>query len=276
MKLAALGRLLSFVGALIMFAIASTADASMFYTEPFNYADGNLVNGTNGPNAPSPPFWLTHSGTGTPVQVSSGTISTTSGATSRQDVNLPTGSALAQGQTWYAGFDLTLNGPFTLTGTSEEYFAHFYQTVGGGFTGRVYVSAPQSGGDFTVGVVGASNTPSVKWGSDLALGQTYRVVVSYTLDPDNDPLTEDSYAKLWIDPINESSTSILSVANHSNAVDAFAFRQGSTAGSGTQVIDNLCVATTFTEALTCVPEPASVGLFMVAGLALMFIRKRAS
>ncbi len=235
MKLAALGSFLSFVAALIMFAIASTADATLFYNEQFNYADGDLVNGTNGPFTPSPPFWAAHSGTGTFVQVSSGTISTTSGSGSRQDVNLPTLATLGEGETWYAGFDLTLDGTsFTLTGAAQEYFAHFLQGTGS-FGSRVYVTAPKSGGDYSLGLVGASDTSlEAFWGSDLNFGQQYCVEVSYTLDS-----TNGSYAKLWVNPVTESSTSITSGANFNNAFTAFAFRQGGTAGSGTQIIDNL-------------------------------------
>jgi hypothetical protein len=275
MKTFSVGRLLGL--ALVIVATASTAPAAMFYHEDFNYPNGDLVPGgvpTNGPNAPNPPLWDDHSGTGTFIQVNNGTISTTAGAGSRQDVNLPTLSTLGQGQTWYAGFDLTVNGPISVTGATEEYFAHFLQGTSN-FNGRVYVSAPQAGGGYRLGVVGGSNTPSIKFPTDLNLGQTYRVVVSYTLDPDNNTTTQDSFSKLWVDPVNELSTSVTSVSNFSNALTAFAFRQGTTAGIGTQVIDCLQVATTFDEAAICIPEPTTAALTLLAALGVVgSIRRR--
>ena len=125
-------------------------------------------------------------------------------------MNLPTGTPLAQGQTYYAGFDVNITG-VTLTGAAGS-LAHFLSGTTN-FNSRLYVSAPQSGGGYRLGIVGGSTTPSVKWASDLTLGQTYRVVLSYTLDPDNDALTQDSFSKLWIDPVTEASTSVTQVSN---------------------------------------------------------------
>jgi hypothetical protein len=254
---------------------SSSAVAALLYAEAFDYADGNLVNGTNGPNSPNPPFWAAHSGTGTFVQVSGGTISTTAGGGSRQDVNLAAGAMLGQGQTWYAGFDLTVTGDFTLTGATEEYFAHFLQGTSS-FTGRVYIAAGQSTGDYALGIVGGSNTPSVKFPVEFNLGDTHRVVVAYTLDPDNNAGTQDSFARLWVDPVNEASPFVTKVANFSNAIEAFAFRQGSTVGAGTQVIDNLQLATTFDEASIIVPEPGTIALLALTAFGLVGSRRRGS
>lgn len=58
----------------------------------------------------------------------------------------------------------------------------------------------------------------------------------------------------------------------STAVDSFAFRQ-SNDYTGSQVIDNLRVVTTFSEALV-VPEPSSVVLLGLAGFATLVRRRR--
>lgn len=258
--------LVAFAAAIACSCLASSASAALFYNETFSYPDGNLV-GNGG--------WANHSGTGTFIQVSSGTVSTTSGSGSREDANRTTGSTLGQGETWYAGFDLTEIAP--AAALTEEYFAHFLQGTSN-FTARTYITTPTAGGDYTLGIVGGSNTPPVKWGTDLTFGTKYRVVVSYTLDPDNDPMTQDSFAKLWVNPVNEASTSITKVANFSNAVTAFALRQGSATAAGTQVIDNLAVATTFDEALTgiAIPEPATLSLLALAGVAVFGGARRRS
>jgi hypothetical protein len=86
------------------------------------------------------------------------------------------------------------------------------------------------------------------------------VVVSYDFD--------SKVNKLWIDPTDESSPSLSTTSATSDPIIAFAFRQASPNTSNTQIIDNLAVATTFTEALTgvAVPEPSALAL---AGLGLL-------
>ena len=116
MRLTTVGKFIAVAVAVAGSCLASSASAALFYNETFSYPDGNLV-GNGG--------WANHSGTGTFIQVSSGTVSTTAGAGSREDANRTTGSTLGQGQTWYAGFDLTEIAP---SGTlAEDYFASFLQ-----------------------------------------------------------------------------------------------------------------------------------------------------
>jgi hypothetical protein len=71
---------------------------------------------------------------------------------------------------------------------------------------------------------------------------------------------------LWVNPINQGSPSVVaSDPGFATAVSSLAFRQFSS-GSWKASVDNLRVATTFTEALG-VPEPTSLWIFLIVVVA---------
>ncbi len=254
------------VGILAM-AVASicattvATQASILVNDNFNRANGNLV-GTNPTPGPGG-TWAAHSGAGAlPVQISSGQIGLAQGSGSREDVNAPAGATMGAGDRWYAAFNLVIADP--AASITDTYFAMFLQGTSN-FNGRVWVTAPTSAGYR----LALSNDSSITdsdgeaFTGDLVFGQSYRVVVSYDFTGQN--------ASLWLDQALESGSSIAATdPGFSNAVSAFAFRQA--AGNTTQTIDDLCVATTYGEAYTCVPEPATLGLLAMGALAL--IRRR--
>jgi len=235
---------------------ANGASATLFYNDTFTYPNGNIAGQGS---------WVAYSGAGLkPIQVNNGTISIVQSDGSGEDILKPTGVTMGAGSKWYAAFDVSSTGT-----TGQGYIAHFIVGTSNVLDARVFITSPNTvGNGFTLGF-GSTSTLAQKWPTDLTFGSTHRVVVSYDFD--------SKVNKLWIDPINESSPSILTTSANSNAVTAFAFRQASPSPpSNTQIIDNLAVATTFGEALTGVPEPASLGLFM-AGSSLtcaVFPRRR--
>ena len=78
--------------------------------------------------------------------------------------------------------------------------------------------------------------------------------------------------ELWINPVDVGSTSIVDLSGTAaTAIEAVAFRQGSDY-TGSQVVDNLVVATTFDEALT-IPEPSSFMLLGIGSIALLRRRR---
>lgn len=236
--------------------LVSTASAVSLVNESFSYADGNLV-GQGG--------WTAHSGAGNKaIQVSGGAISLDQSSGSGEDVNTAF-AAIGAGEIIYAGFDFTLASGQTVDPDANGlYFAHFKDS-GFGFRARVFVTVAGSGGDFSVGLDGDGSAPSVTWASDLSFDTTYRAVVSYDFDTGN--------TQLWIDATAEGDTNISDNAGSANtAIEAFAFRQASDY-TGSQLIDNLLVATTFSEAAV-VPEPSSTALLGLAGLATLLRRKR--
>jgi len=219
---------------------ATTANAgSTLQNETFTYANGNLVG--NG-------AWSAHSGAGAmPVQVTGGAAVLTHGSGSREDVNLPLGSTLAAGQTFYAGFDFTSTGDAT-----SVYFAHFMSTATT-FTGRAFITGPIAGGDYTIGISDTSSI-SATWGTDLSFGTTYRAIISYDFDT--------RVSRLWINAIAEGDTSIAGAAGAASlAVNAFGLRQS--AGGSTQLIDNLIIGDSFGAV---VPAPGALALLGLSGL----------
>lgn len=240
----------TFLALSIFGAISLTVNATVFYGEDFSYSDGALTN-------VAADIWFAHSGGGSvPVMVSSEEISLVQGGGSREDVNRPTGSTLGAGETWYAGFDVTVSG-----GSTTTYFAHFL--AGTSFFGtRVFVTAPTGGGDFSFGI-GSSSSPQSVWATGLSFDTPHRLVVSYDYD------TGDGY--LWVDPTQQTDTSIYTTNFIGNAFTSYAFRQSS--GDSVEVIDNLVVGTSFNEVLT-IPEPSVFAVGAIGLVALAVVRRR--
>jgi PEP-CTERM motif len=229
------------------------SQANILFSDNFNsYSSGNLV-GQGG--------WAAHSAAGLiPVQVSGGAISLVQGSGSREDVNHDLGATMGAGDTWYYAFNVSVSGFSNIV-----YFASFLQGTAN-YEGRLFVG-PSTGSDFTFGLSGTSSSMVSSWGTPLTYGTPYRVVVSYAFDT--------QAVSLWVNPVNQASTSISDTGSFQDAVTAISFRQAS--ASNTEVIDNLVVATTFQEALTgvSVPEPSTLALGLLGGLAgLVALRRK--
>jgi len=185
------------------------------------------------------------------------------GAGSREDVNVPLGATISAGQIYYASFDVLIAGTAPVT---NVYFAHFKDAgAGSNFNGRVFATTAVAGGDFTFGISDAvGTTPSATFGSDFSFGTTYRLVVAYNFDLGT--------SQLWVNPTSMASPSITSTdVDTLQAMATFAFRQA--AGNTTQTIDNLAVATTFSEV---VPEPSAALLVVISIATLAFRRRKLS
>jgi hypothetical protein len=229
------------------------SQAARFYGETFSYPDGALT-------TMSSPLWTAHSGAGAkPVQVNSGAITLQQNAGSGEDLNRTTGFTMGAGDTWYAGFDVTVTG-----GNTDVYFASFLEGTSN-FQDRTFVTSALSGGDFTLGL-GTGSTATAKWGTGLSFATTYRVVIAYSYDT--------KVNTLWVNPVLESDTSISLTSTYQSPITAFAIRQASPTSGSYQVIDNLAVGNSFADVVT-IPEPSSLalGVLGIAGLALARRRK---
>ena len=234
----------------------NNASAATLYSSPMTsppLAAGNLV-GQDG--------WTAHSGAGViPIQVtSSGTLVDSDGGGTREDANVAI-TPITTGQTYYFGFDVSVNGPTGVDPTTV-YFAHFKDTAND-FTTRTFVT-PFAGSDFTFGLSPSGSAPNVTWATGLSYGQTYRVVGSYA----NDTTLE---TRLWVDPVTELSTSIAATDSAAAAVSSFALRQAS--ANNTQLITNLAVGTSFADVVNPVPEPSTLGI-LAAGFGLLAAARR--
>lgn len=177
-----------------------------------------------------------------------------------QDATLDAGATLAAGQTWYAGFDLSVD-----AGTSVVNFAHFTDsTVNNSFTSMVRVAGTVPGpGDYGLSIINAGGVTEQKWATNLDFDTTYRVVIAYDFD--------SGTSQMWVDPTNAGSTSVTALsADVGRAIDSFGLRQSSGAASNV-TIDNISIATDFNSAL--IPEPGSLALLSLAGLTLLRRRR---
>ena len=237
----------SLVLTLVFAAMASTSFGTLFVSETFSHPDGNLA----GQSPEVGGTWATHSGTGdVPVSVVGGQAQLTHGSLSRDDVNVPFagGAVIGAGDIVYSGFDLSLADPGAAI--SDVYFAHFFENTST-FGSRIWITAPTTSG-YRLALSGDSsitdNDGEAYWAGDLSFGTTYRVVTSYSFD--------DGEAQMWVDPVSEASTSVMSTDGVAmDEFAAYALRQSS--GNTIQIIDNLRVATTFAQAVA-IPEPGAV------------------
>jgi hypothetical protein len=256
----------------LVFGASVAAQATILLQDNFNYADGDITN-------VAAPLWNYHSGGGTAataLNVVSGRAfinqnDTTSGL---GDANRLLSSsfdpATDNTSVIYVGFTVNFAAlPFnTGTSTAGSYFAHLKSSAANEFYARIGANTEgAAAGTFRLAVATeawANGAGTVEFAQDLTLNTDYLVVMKYDLFTDR--------ATLWVDPLNEASTSVVSTDAPGYAaggvINAFAFRQGtsnSTGAPGDIYIDNLAVGTAFGEV---VPEPSvgAMGLLALVGM----------
>ncbi len=236
-------------------ALTSLAPAVVILSDNFDYADGSLV--TNG-------GWTNHSGTTGDLLLAGGKAVVQHGTPS-EDANIA--FTAVSGKIFY-GIDFSVGAlAAAYAGSDNEYFAHFKDN-GFGFSARMDIVAPTGAGDYSVGIASDASTADSIWATDLIFGTTYRAVVEF--DQDN------NQAKLWINASLETDTSILGddQADPGNSIIEFALRQSDSSENEAITVDGLVVGTTFADVVTAVPEPSSIALLGLGGLALILRRRR--
>lgn len=247
-------------------AMVCPACAEILVNEQFSYEDGLLVPNPGAPDDPSDDVgqtpvpgpgapWVAHAdGGNTPIQVinEAAVLVQGSGTGGREDVNVgfPPQSITA---TTYARIDFMLpSGQTVNPDLHGMMFAHLKSDrATNHFRANTGVVVPTGGGDFglALNANGIKLDEGTTWPVDLYFDTIYRVVTNWN--------AETGEAKLWLNPTDESSA-FISHTGHSKlqSMEAFALRQSSDY-FGTQIIDNIVVATSFAEAFSGVN---SVGL----------------
>jgi hypothetical protein len=238
------------------FAFAATPSMSApLVFDSFTYPNGNLV-----PNG----GWANYSGAVTDIQVASGRAVVV--PANVNDDHILFAAQPVTGKT-YACFDVTI-APFAGQ-PKPVYFAELKDGGAANLVSRVYV-LPLAAGGWTFGISHSSTSATAgvtPWPTALSTGVNYRLVINY------DPVAKTS--SLWVNPINESSPSVVNTnsAIAALAVSGFGLRQSTTAStlpaappySGTAdvspSIDNLGIAATFGDAcdLSTPATPATWG-----------------
>jgi hypothetical protein len=233
---------IGFVAAALIAIAAAPSFATVLLSESFTYpnGDGLLMHG-----------WVpTGANVGTDITVLAGRAN--GDCANTPDDNK--GFAAQTGLT-YCCFEVMIPDP----GGSPKtiYFQHNSDGGASNFGARVYVMPTAVGATTFTFAISHSSTNAgvgvVPWtATSLSYGVSYRVVTKY--DPANNTST------LWVNPANESSTSVSQIGTASIAsVSAVCLRQSATAATlpaGTPSgsanwkfsVDNLGVGTTFNDA----------------------------
>lgn len=262
--------------AMVVFA-AHSAQATTFFVDQFNYADGELTVYDGSGADVSGGLWTPHSGTGFPVPifVDNGQAVVESGNPASEDANRAAGATINLGETWYYGALVTVvdERADTATSLNNDYFMHFRGSTGG-FVGRAYVDDPNVADPtkFTFGLSATSGGQVAKWSGDLDFGTQYKLMVSYAVDTGE--------TNLWVDPVDINSTSIndTNMSAQFTAVDTLALRQDfSTGGGDYQVlVDAVAIGDEFGDVFrdVMIPEPATALLAAFGLIGLATTRRR--
>jgi PEP-CTERM motif len=265
---------------MLLLASASSVQATVFMSDEFEYANGQLTDNGGGANV-SGGRWNDHSGATEFVQVVDGQADVRINFT--EDVNRDTnveGDGLdvqADGTTWYYGARITVNDqriPPDTTLIGSNYFMHFKDTGTFNLMGRLYVTPPLVDTDpgFQFGLssysVNAGGGQIVEWGSDLPFATEYIVVVSITSADDNPLTTNDGHSQLWVNPVNIGSTSIIDTMPHPDFftpdpgtlgdrddMSALALRGANAGNQNPQIlVDEVAIGDDFEDVLAAVSE----------------------
>ena len=232
----------------LAFAAATPSMAASLVFDTFTYPDGFLV-----PNG----GWANYSGATSDIQVASGHARIIPANANDDHILFPAQSLTVK---TYACLDVTVE-PF-INSPKPVYFAELKDAGAANLVSRLYVLPVAGGWTFGISHSSTGATAGVTpWGAPLSSGVQYHVVINY------DPVNKTS--TLWVNPINELSTSVSNTnsAIAALAVAGFGLRQSTTGSTlpasppyvGTTdvnvQVDNLGVGNTFDDACN-IPTPA--------------------
>jgi hypothetical protein len=111
-----------------------------------------------------------------------------------------------------------------------------------------------AGGDYTFGLSTDSGTEEAIFGTDFSFGQTVRGTLEYNFATGLASFSADG------------STIVSTTVGTQGLLDSFALRQSDSSNNETIFVDNLVVQ--------AIPEPGSLGIVAVVGLAALIKRRR--
>jgi hypothetical protein len=250
---------------LALVGVAFSSQATSILSDDFNYPDGAIVGAAGSP-------WLGNTGNAGTATVTNNQLFVAGTSARSQDIVAPlsgnpfmTNGAIVA---LYAKFTLKVVAPPTAAGT--VYFAHFN---GEGVPGtsasnhrarinpnltNLTTGVAASPGKFFLGIGNttpsgavSTNPASGQWPTELNTNVTYTVVSRYNV--------QTGISTLWIDPASEASPSVTAddAVNLVN-IQFYSFRQ--TASQGTMWIDDIRVATSFSEVAGANTAPTISGI----------------
>jgi hypothetical protein len=268
-------KIVLFLAVSLLFSSPRTFAAIVFSDNFNSYANGNLA-GTAQDALGQGTWRQTSTAAATPVQVVNGAIALGS---SGQDVYSPltTPTTLSDGQSIY--FSLAIN--VSAVQSAGDYFLHFTPNAGNSslFYSRLFIKSVTGG--FELGWLGTSGgTGLPTYGTTvLSLSTTYQVVMAYNFSATTPTNSTGAVYVNPTDPIVGNNTAYLTAnwlttaTPDTNSIAAVNFRQGSAANAATLTVDNLVVATAFSDVVP-VPEPSTLVLAGLGGLACLGALRR--
>ena len=266
-----------FLPSLFLAASPLGSQATVVFYDDFNsYVNGNLA-GTAQDALGQGTWRQTGASAATPVQVNNGTVVL---GTSGQDVYAPLTSpiSITDGSTFYIGATVDL----TAAQATGDYFLHWTPIVGSSTIFPERLFAKSSGAGFVFGYDGSSGGTVNYSSTVLSLNTSYRVVLAYT---GVNGALNDTFA-LYVNPTDTSvegnntaylTSGYVGTGAESTTVAGINLRQGTAANAPSVILDNLTVATLFSDAASAapVPEPSSVAIIVMGGFAgLVALRRK--
>ena len=220
----------------------------VFFTENFDYADGDLDTVAGG-------LWPTHSGSDPQVQVVDGSAVVT--APGSFDHNRLTGVVAAVDDVWF--YSVRFSVELGADPVNNDYFIHFKDDSVFGFNARLALDdAADAANDFSLSIWASSEGDGqADWDGDFMFGEVITCVVRW-----NNGTGE---ATLWVNPVDENSTNITDeeLADAMRLVESVALRQDSgfsdgSAFSSTVTVEALAAGTEFAAVLDAIAEDTDV------------------
>lgn len=272
--------------AVVSCLLVQSANATLMFTEGFNYTAGTGLSGNDGWTGGGAAVLTINSGNLTypslaDASPSGGALTLTSGVSANTDVNTFNGSAVTSG-TVYFSFLLT---PTTLPTANQE-LMDLLPTGATGLAGStaplaVYVGQQTAGVQYKIGVRHGLSGATYATGSWATLNSTNFIVVAYTFNPS----TADDTVSLWVNPtpgLGSAPVADVSFGNPALAdaanLQVLGIKAQSAATQGNWIFDTFRIGDTWGDVTpTVVPEPSSVLLAGAGiGMMVMMIRRRRS
>jgi hypothetical protein len=198
-----------------------------------------------------------------PLTVASGSINMAGGGSFEDaTANFVTALPKVNGNSILSTFSINV----TAATAGGDYF--FALNNGGSFFSRVFARSSANAGFFNLGVIGSAGT--VTYGTDLALNTPTAVEVGLNFVPG---ATNDVF-NVAVNSAPYLSSAIWGTTTEPTQFTGATLRQAAAANAPTLAFSNLTV-----DSVTAVPEPTSMallGMVGVAGMAVRYRRKNAS